>query len=92
MWAEGSAATGSNTVAVAWFGTNGNYISNNVSAPLPDGTSTWTELGVDATAPAGAAYGVLYLPRPRTPAACTSTTPASWTNRRQARRHGYPAT
>ncbi len=61
MWAEGAAATGSNTVAVAWFGTNGNYISNNVSAPLPDGTSTWTELGVDATAPAGAAYGVLYL-------------------------------
>ena len=61
VWAEGAAATGSNTVAVAWFGTNGNYISNNVSAPLPDGTSTWTELGVDATAPAGAAYGVLYL-------------------------------
>ena len=53
MWAEGAAATGSNTVAVAWFGTNGNYISNNVSAPLPDGTSTWTELGVDATAPGG---------------------------------------
>ena len=61
MWAEGSAATGTNDLEVAWFGTGGNWISSNVSSALPDGTSSWTELGVDATAPAGAAYAVLYL-------------------------------
>ncbi len=61
VWAEGSAATGANTLAVAWFGPTGNYISNNVSAALPDGTSNWTELALDAVTPAQAAYAVLYL-------------------------------
>ncbi len=60
-WAEGTVATGTNYLSVAWFGASGNYLSSNVSSPLPDGTSNWTELGVNATAPAGAAYGVLYL-------------------------------
>jgi hypothetical protein len=61
VWAEGSAVTGSNVAAVAWFGSTGNYISNIMSSSLPGGTSGWTELAVDATAPAGAAYGVFYL-------------------------------
>ena len=61
VWAEGSAVTGSNVVAVAWFGASGNFIANAMSSPLPGGTSNWTELGVNATAPAGAAYAVLYL-------------------------------
>jgi hypothetical protein len=61
VWAEGSAVTGSNVLAVSWFGTKGNYISNAMSPPLPGGASTWTELGVNATAPAGAAYAVLYM-------------------------------
>ena len=61
VWAQGSAATGTNDLEVAWFGTGGNWITSNVSSPLPEGTSNWTELGVDATAPAGAAYAVLYL-------------------------------
>jgi hypothetical protein len=61
VWAEGSAVTGSNVAAVSWFGSNGNFISNVMSSPLPGGSSGWTELGVNATAPAGAAYAVLYL-------------------------------
>jgi hypothetical protein len=32
-----------------------------VSPSLPAGTSGWAELGVNAVAPAGAAYAVLYL-------------------------------
>ena len=60
-WAEGRRATGSNMLAVAWFSTTGTYLGNATSSPLPAGTSTWTELGVNATAPAGAAYAVLYL-------------------------------
>jgi hypothetical protein len=61
VWAEGSADTGSNMAAVAWFDASGNYLGNTTSSPLPDGTSSWTELGVNATAPAGAAYAMLYL-------------------------------
>ena len=60
-WAEGSAVTGSNVVAVAWYNSSNNYISNQMSAPLPSGNSRWTELAVDAVAPAGAAYAVAYL-------------------------------
>jgi hypothetical protein len=60
-WAKGSAATGSNVVAVAWFSSSNNYISNQMSSPLPAGNSGWTELGVDAVAPPGAAYAVVYL-------------------------------
>jgi hypothetical protein len=59
-WAKGSAATGSNALDVAWFNSSNNYISNQVS-PLPSGNSNWTELGVDAVAPSGAAYAVVYL-------------------------------
>jgi hypothetical protein len=61
VWAKGSQATGSNVVSVAWFNASNNYISNATSSPLPAGTSNWTELGVNAVAPAGAAYAVLYL-------------------------------
>ena len=60
-WAEGSASTGSNVVSVAWFDAAGNYISNNTSPKLPPGASNWTELGVDAVAPAGAASAQLFV-------------------------------
>ena len=61
VWAEGSAATGSNDLSVAWFGSSGNYLSGSMSAPLPQGTSDWTELRVDTVTPSQAAYAVLYL-------------------------------
>ncbi len=61
VWAEGTDATGSNLLSIAWFDASNNYLSHSTSAPLASGSSTWTELSVDATAPPGAAYGVLYL-------------------------------
>ena len=61
VWAQGSAATGSNMAAVAWFGPSGNYLGNQTSPLLAAGTSSWAELTVNATAPAGAAYATLYL-------------------------------
>jgi hypothetical protein len=61
VWAEGSAATGQNVISIAWFGSANNYLGNATSATLPAGTSTWTELGVNATVPSGAAYAVIYL-------------------------------
>ncbi len=60
-WAKGLATTGSNVLAVAWFSSSNSYISNQMSSPLPAGNSGWTELGVDAVAPSGAAYAVVYL-------------------------------
>jgi hypothetical protein len=48
-------------LSIAWFDASNDYLSHTTSAPLPSGSSTWTELSVDATAPAGAAYAVLYL-------------------------------
>jgi hypothetical protein len=50
-----------NVLAIAWFNAANNYLSNAVSPSLPAGTSGWAELGVNAVAPAGAAYAVLYL-------------------------------
>ena len=61
VWAKGTQATGSNLVSIAWFNASNNYLSHATSSPLPAGTSTWTELGVDAMAPPEAAYAVLYL-------------------------------
>jgi hypothetical protein len=61
VWAEGADATGTSELAIAWFGSSENYLGSDQSQPLTPGTSTWTELGVDATAPAGAAYAVVSL-------------------------------
>jgi hypothetical protein len=61
VWAKGLSATGQNRLTLSWFDINNHYLGNAVSRPLPDGTSNWTELGVDGTAPAGAAYAQLYL-------------------------------
>jgi hypothetical protein len=61
VWAEGPEATGSNLLSIAWFDASNDYLSHSTSSPLPSGSSTWTELSVDAMAPPGAAYAVLYL-------------------------------
>jgi hypothetical protein len=61
VWAEGADATGSSQIAVAWFGADNTYLGNATSRSLPAGTTHWTELGVDATAPAGATYAVISL-------------------------------
>ena len=54
VWAKGTASTGTNTLAVSWLNATGGYISASTTAPLPAGTTGWTQLSVTATAPAGA--------------------------------------
>ena len=62
VWAEGSAATGTNDLERGLVRRQRQlHLQQRLVAPAR-GTSNWTELGVDATAPAGADYGVLYLP------------------------------
>jgi hypothetical protein len=61
VWAEGRNATGMSKIAVAWYGPRNNYISNSTSPALPNGSTTWTHLAVNAAAPAGAVYAVISL-------------------------------
>ena len=61
VWARGTDATGQSQIAIAWFDAANDFLTNSVSTSLPTGDSRWTELSVDATAPAGAAYAVLSL-------------------------------
>ncbi len=61
VWARGAGSTGANELGLAWFGSNGNYMSNDLSSPVPPGTSNWTKLAVTAAAPVGAAYAMIYL-------------------------------
>ncbi|MCO8270241.1 cellulase family glycosylhydrolase [Actinoplanes sp. TRM 88003] len=60
-YAKGTAATGITEVALSWFDVNGAWISQNTSNRLPTGTTGWTKLSVDATAPTGAASVQLHL-------------------------------
>jgi hypothetical protein len=60
-WARGERATGLTIVVIAWFGGSGSYLGNRVSSRLRTGTSGWTRLGVEASAPAGAAYAQVCL-------------------------------
>jgi len=55
-WAKGSQATGTNDVAIVWFGDRGNYISLAHSPVLPPGSTGWTRLAVTSDAPSGADY------------------------------------
>jgi hypothetical protein len=56
VWARGSNATGQTRIALCWFGINNQYLGQVGSAPLPAGTTSWTQLSVSASTPAGAAY------------------------------------
>ncbi len=56
VWARGSNVTGQTRIALCWFGINNQYLGQVGSAPLPAGTTSWTQLSVSASAPAGAAY------------------------------------
>lgn len=55
-WACGSSATGTTRVAIRWFAADGSPLGDAGSAPLPPGSTGWTQLTVAAPAPAGAAY------------------------------------
>jgi hypothetical protein len=60
-WAKGAGVTGTNTIAIAWFGASGNYLGSTSSAVLPTGDPGWTQLTVASAAPAGAAYDEVHL-------------------------------
>ena len=60
-WAKGAGVTGTNTIAIAWFGASGNYLGSTSSAVLPTGDPGWTQLTVASPAPAGAAYDEVHL-------------------------------
>lgn len=60
-WARGAGAAGVNDVAIVWFDGQDRMIAQSVSPALPAGTTPWTPLTVTSTAPAGAAYGSIYL-------------------------------
>ena len=61
VWAKGSASTGNNELAISWFDKSGNYLGDSSSPTLMAGTTPWTELSVNSTAPVGAAYEMLNL-------------------------------
>jgi hypothetical protein len=61
VWAKGTNVTGNPTMAVAWFDINNRWLANSTSLPLAGGSSNWTELGVNTTAPANAAYARVYV-------------------------------
>jgi hypothetical protein len=60
-WAMGSAATGSNLIAISWFDANRVYLGQAESAHLPSGTTPWEQLTVTSAAPPGAAYEEVHL-------------------------------
>ena len=60
-WARGNAATGTTQIALSWFDANDKWLGGASSASLPAGTTGWTKLAVDATAPAGAASLQVHL-------------------------------
>ncbi|GIE76651.1 hypothetical protein Aph02nite_26010 [Actinoplanes philippinensis] len=60
-YAKGAAATGITEITLSWFDGNGRWLSQHNSNRLPHGTTNWTKLAVEATAPPGAAGVQLHL-------------------------------
>jgi len=56
VWARGHDATGVTTAAIAYYGIDGRRLARIDSQPLPDGTTPWTPLVVQATSPPGAVF------------------------------------
>ncbi|WIM95145.1 cellulase family glycosylhydrolase [Actinoplanes oblitus] len=60
-WAKGQNATGATEIALSWFDANDKWLGQATSKRLATGTTGWTRLTVDTTAPAGAASVQLHL-------------------------------
>ncbi|GIF07570.1 cellulase family glycosylhydrolase [Actinoplanes siamensis] len=61
VWAKGQNVTGTNQLALSWFDANDKWLGQAQSKAVASGTSGWTKLTVDATAPAGAASLQVHL-------------------------------
>jgi hypothetical protein len=61
VWARGSASTGFNRIAIAWFSASGTYLGGSESTGLPVGNPGWTKLTVNSNAPPGATWEQIHL-------------------------------
>lgn len=60
-WAQGSASTGTNQIAIAFYDLSGTFLSQLSSAALAGGSPTWTQLTASGTVPANAVYARIFL-------------------------------
>jgi hypothetical protein len=60
-WARGEDATGDTHISIAWYDADHHYVKQTRSAPLPTGTTGWTQLTVSGRAPAGAVCYQIHL-------------------------------
>ncbi len=60
-WARGENATGDTHISIAWYDADHHYVKQTRSAPLPTGTTDWTQLTVAGRAPAGAVGYQIHL-------------------------------
>jgi hypothetical protein len=61
VYARGNATTGATQIALSWFDATDRWLGGTSSASLAPGTTGWTKLTVDSTAPAGAASLQVHL-------------------------------
>jgi hypothetical protein len=61
VWARGTNATGASRLAIAWFSGTGAYLGQVQSTSLRLGTSSWTLLTAQGSAPAATAYVEIHL-------------------------------
>ena len=61
VWARGSNATGVSQIALSWFDINDKWLGGVSSPNLATGTTGWTKLSVNGSAPAGSASMQVHL-------------------------------
>jgi hypothetical protein len=59
-WVMGQNATGTTQICLSWFSSSSVYLGNACSGSL-SGTTQWQQISETSTAPAGAAYVLLFL-------------------------------
>jgi hypothetical protein len=60
-WAQGTNATGTNTIQINWFNINGDRTGTATSSPLARGSTGWRQLVAESSVPKGTAYAVISL-------------------------------
>ena len=60
VYVKGSNATGTTQICLAWFGSDFGYLGNACDGSV-SGTTSWSQISVSATAPAGVAFVEIFL-------------------------------
>ena len=60
VYVKGLDATGTTQICVAWFGSDFSYLGNACDGAV-SGTTSWSQISVSATAPAGVAFVEIFL-------------------------------